>query len=138
MKDEFFFDELNQTMFLMCQQSPFAFFFFQLVHRGITNRVQSEMKMGLDGKQHYGELVSHRIPLKRIKYLPWNSTQAASMIQDEMNDLVNWLQDGKDIKSYFQVQSVYYEKEKEIMKGTYHVEVFNGEEVIGHTQFILK
>jgi hypothetical protein len=29
-------------------------------------------------------------------------------------------------------------KEKEIMTGTYHVEVFYGEEVIGHTQFILK
>ncbi|RLD39436.1 MAG: hypothetical protein DRI97_02720 [Bacteroidetes bacterium] len=29
-------------------------------------------------------------------------------------------------------------KEKEIMKGTYHVEVFYGDEVIGHTQFILK
>lgn len=36
---------------------------------------------------------------------------------------------------------LYWEKsyeEKEIMKGTYHVEVFYGEEVIGHTQFILK
>jgi len=29
-------------------------------------------------------------------------------------------------------------KEKEIMEGAYHVEVFYGDEVIGHTQFVLK
>lgn len=115
MKDKKIFDELNQTMYLMCQQSPFAFFYFQLVHRKITSRVQVEMKMALDGKQHYGKLISHQTPLQKIKYLPWNSTQATSMIQDEMNGLVDWLRAGKDIKSYFQEQSVYYEKEKELI-----------------------
>ena len=36
---------------------------------------------------------------------------------------------------------LYWEKnyeEKEIMKGTYHIEIFYGDEVLGHTQFVLK
>jgi hypothetical protein len=115
MKNKKIIDALNQTMLLMCGHSSFAFFFFQLLHREITNRVQDEMRIDLGKKQYYGELVNHKIPSKKIKSLSWNTNQAAFMVQKDMEDLSNWVQNGKDIESYFKERSIFYEKEKELI-----------------------